>query len=242
MELYLFEDLLKARDERALHLAAKQVIEKLGFDKYLYALAYRHPDDGRPEYYVLGNYPQAWLDRYIEKSYLLIDPSIPHCQRNTTPLIWTNRLFDAPEAAEMNREAIEFGINAGGCIPVHNSWLRGLGALSFSSGEDADRAYAQVAEVIGQAALLAGYVCQAVRNLALPADFRFQYKEELTQRELECLRWAALGLPAKRVADRMGISTSTVNAQHLPSIRRKLGARTTFEAAIIAIQQGLIQP
>ncbi|MDK9726390.1 MAG: helix-turn-helix transcriptional regulator [Sterolibacteriaceae bacterium MAG5] len=70
----------------------------------------------------------------------------------------------------------------------------------------------------------------------------FCQTEELTARELECLCWSAKGLQAKQVADKMGISTATVNTQHLPAIRRKLGAANTREAVALAIYYRLIQP
>lgn len=242
MSLHLYEDLLKAKSETEITLAAERVIGKLGFDNFLYALAYLDPNDGKLAFYTLGTYPKEWMDRYLEKDYVSVDPSIPHCQTRITPLIWESRLFDNPRAVQMNEEAKEFGINAGGCIPVQGNWLKGMGVFSISNGDDADKAHDHVAEIIGQFSLLASYVNQAVRDISLPSPMGFQQREELSPRELECLRWAALGFPAKLIADKMGISISTVNAQHLPEIRRKLGARTTCESVIIALQHGLIQP
>lgn len=51
----------------------------------------------------------------------------------------------------------------------------------------------------------------------------------LTLREREVLELLARGLPYKQIADKMDISTCTVN-NHLANIRCKLGARSGIEA------------
>ena len=241
MELYLFEDLLKAGSEADLTASAQRITEKLGYDNFQYGLAYRNAGDDGTRYYLLGSYPEQWLDRYFERRYIDIDPSMVHSIGNTTPLIWTHRLHDAPQVIDMHHDAISLGINGGGCVPIHSPWLNGAGMLCLSSREDADRASVHAAETVGLWMLFACYLNQAVRNLALPKDMGFRQKEELTPRELECLRWAARGLSAKLIADRMGLSIATVNALHLPSIRRKLGVRTTREAVSVAVYHRLVE-
>lgn len=242
MDLYLFEDLLTARNEADLKASAQRITQQLGYDNFQYGLAYRQAGDDELRYYLLGSYPEQWLDRYFDQRYIDIDPSMLHCVGNSTPLIWTHRLHDAPKVIDMHHDAISLGINGGGCIPVHTPWLNGAGMLCLSSREDADKAAPRAAETVGLWMLFACYLNQAVRNLALPDDMGFRQKEELTPRELECLRWAAKGLAAKLIADRMGVSAATVNAHYLPAIRRKLQVRTTREAVSVAVYHRLIAP
>jgi LuxR family transcriptional regulator len=99
-----------------------------------------------------------------------------------------------------------------------------------------------VVDTLGAGLLLASYLNEALRQLMLPESMAFRQAEELTRREIECLCWAAKGLPAKLIADRMGIAYSTVTAHHLPAIRRKLGATTTREAVALAVYHRLIEP
>lgn len=61
----------------------------------------------------------------------------------------------------------------------------------------------------------------------------------LSQRETECLRLAARGLPSKRIADALGIGEATV-AWHLGNASRKLDAANRAEAVALAIRLGLI--
>jgi len=61
----------------------------------------------------------------------------------------------------------------------------------------------------------------------------------LSQREVEVLELVSNGLVDKQVADRLGISESTVK-NHMRSIRRKLGASNRVQASLIGMRSGLI--
>ncbi|MEJ2509790.1 MAG: response regulator transcription factor [Gammaproteobacteria bacterium] len=61
----------------------------------------------------------------------------------------------------------------------------------------------------------------------------------LSQREIEVLGLVSDGLVDKQVADRLGISESTVK-NHMRSIRRKLGASNRVQASLIGMRSGLI--
>jgi DNA-binding NarL/FixJ family response regulator len=61
----------------------------------------------------------------------------------------------------------------------------------------------------------------------------------MTKKEHEVLNNIQTGLPAKVIADRMGISIFTVN-QHLRSIYQKLNARNKMEAVQSAREKGLL--
>lgn len=52
---------------------------------------------------------------------------------------------------------------------------------------------------------------------------------ELTPRERETMRWVAIGLTTRQIAQRMGISSGTVRT-HVGRIFQKLGATTRAEA------------
>lgn len=63
----------------------------------------------------------------------------------------------------------------------------------------------------------------------------------LSPREVDCLCGLARGLRNDRIAERLGLSASTVE-MHLARARRKLGARTREQALARAILAGLIDP
>ena len=61
----------------------------------------------------------------------------------------------------------------------------------------------------------------------------------LSVRERETLRWLVQGLSHEEVAERMGITSRTVQA-HTDSIRSKLNASSTNEAIFLATKAGLL--
>ena len=62
----------------------------------------------------------------------------------------------------------------------------------------------------------------------------------LSPRQLECLALFADGHDAKLVAEMMRLTRSTVQA-HLLAIREKLGAKSTLDAVVKALRQGIIK-
>ena len=61
----------------------------------------------------------------------------------------------------------------------------------------------------------------------------------LTRREIECLRLLADGEQPKRIAHLLGLTPKTVE-HYVGDARRKLGARTTTQAVVIAVAQQLL--
>ena len=62
----------------------------------------------------------------------------------------------------------------------------------------------------------------------------------LTDREWEVLRMVGDGLPNKTIARRLGITERTVKA-HLTSVYQQLGVTDRTQAAVRAIEMGLLQ-
>lgn len=243
MKLYLFESLLQAQSEAELLSSAQRIAETLGYSMFCYGLAIQEPGRREPGFYALHNNPQAWVDRYQELGYLHKDGCAQHCLQNTTPLAWGHDYFGQnADFLRIHHESIEFGINGGLCLPIHTPWLNGAGMLMLSTSDDADKFRAHAASTVGTGFMLASYLAEATRKFVLPGSSAFRLSEELTPREMECLLWAAIGLSAKRIADKMGIAESTVATHHLPAIRRKLGAATTREAVAIAVYHQLVRP
>lgn len=61
----------------------------------------------------------------------------------------------------------------------------------------------------------------------------------LTERELEVLRSVAAGLDTKAIADRLGLTTSTVRT-YVQTILRKLGAHSRLQAVMRAHERGML--
>jgi DNA-binding NarL/FixJ family response regulator len=71
---------------------------------------------------------------------------------------------------------------------------------------------------------------------AAPADL-----EELTEREVEVLRFVALALSNAEIAKRLHLTEATVKT-HVSSLLRKLGLRDRVQAVVFAYDVGLVRP
>ncbi|MBN9338942.1 MAG: hypothetical protein ABT02_10275 [Comamonadaceae bacterium SCN 68-20] len=240
--LYLVEEVATARNAAELRTAIQRAASRLGFDTYCFGMFYNEPGSGEPQYFSIDNYRPGWAEHYTRSGYQELDVAVTHCAGHTTPLVWTRKLYDTPQLKHLEEEGLAQGIDGGVTLPVHSPWLIGMGGLLLASAEHADRVAARAADFVATGQLLACHVAQAVRNLdLLPASMAFRPTEELTPREAECLQWAASGLPAQAIAQRMGISVATVNSFFLPAIRRKLGVASTLEAVSLAFRHRLIR-
>jgi DNA-binding CsgD family transcriptional regulator len=62
---------------------------------------------------------------------------------------------------------------------------------------------------------------------------------KLSSRELEIISWIAEGLPSKLIADRLSITTNTVQA-HRRNILRKMGAKNSIGAVTMYLRKEMI--
>jgi DNA-binding NarL/FixJ family response regulator len=65
-------------------------------------------------------------------------------------------------------------------------------------------------------------------------------REDLTDREVEILRYASVGLNADHIGSLLHLAEETVK-KHLRACRFRLGAKNTTHACCLAIRQGLFE-
>lgn len=63
----------------------------------------------------------------------------------------------------------------------------------------------------------------------------------LTQRQVECLTWVSAGMTSHEIAERLNLSTDTVN-EYIAAASRRLGARNRVQACARAVLLGLVSP
>jgi len=155
------------------------------------------------------------------------------------PYFWNNGGFISPfrkSEQKVFHEAGAYGINTGYSIPIAGR----IGELGlFSVAARSDR---HLLEAMNGAAHLIYVLGIQLHDhvLSLGAAPQSSAPEvELSARELECLKWAAEGLTTEQIADRMAISSATVN-YHFNKIVPKFDAANRHHAAIKAVRLGLI--
>lgn len=236
------EALLQCSTPEELARAIASVSRDIGFEHWMYALDLPVVDDRRTQF-MLGGYPPPWVEHYFANDYLRVDPVIGHCHARTTPFVWPAQPL-RPAGADPHshaiwrlfNEAADFGLRSGVTIPVHGlgcSW----GLVSFSATRQFDPD--ALRDLVPLLHLLASYIHESGHRFAhgepLPPP------PHLTQRELECLHWAAGGKTSWEIGRLIGVSERTV-VFHLQNAARKFGVTARQQAIARAIALGLINP
>ena len=188
---------------------------------------------------LVANYPLEWRTRYESKLYIHYDPVVAVARQSRLPFFWNNGGFIQPYRKAQQKvfhEAGTYGISNGYSIPIAGrSGESGL----FSVAAHQERTLLDVMGPSGHLVYLLGLqVHDHVLSLtSRPAHHETEF--DLTARELECLKWAAEGLTTEQIADRVMISSATVN-YHFNKVVAKLDAANRHHAAIKAVRLGLI--
>jgi DNA-binding CsgD family transcriptional regulator len=184
--------------------------------------------------YIRLTYPASWLARYLGMGYADVDPILREGFRRALPFEWRElEAGDAGEAAFL-ADAAAHGVGPHGySIPVSTKHgHRGLFAVSFS------RSAEEWAEflAITQSALI--HIANRLHGRVVLELFG-EDRPRLTPRELECLRWIALGKDTTAIATILSISPHTTR-DYVKSVHYKLDCVTSAQAVTKAVKLGLL--
>lgn len=185
---------------------------------------------------------QAWSDQKLYR----FSPIAAVCRVTTRPFVWDAAVVAEAVRATAHPQQVhwpatpEQGIFGGLTVPVHLPGAR-TGSVSWYARNDDIRPEAVLREhrhalrSIGYCAMDLIYALRMDKaDGAAPAPL-------LTEREVECLSWAALGLTDKEIGERINRSHTTARF-HLDNAIGKLGARNRTQAVAVAVHNGLIHP
>lgn len=198
------------------------------------------PDNGltpleQKSHVLMHTWPDEWLDHYVGEDYLECDPLVDIIRHGPRPVPWKGARSItglSPRARLMFDEASEFKIKEGLVLPIIT--LEGTIVFVSLSGEMLDIDPFE----IGTLQLAAAHA--GTRALQLSEISKAQRaRPELTARERECIRWAALGKSEWEISQILGISEHT-SEKHLLSAKTKLGAVNRVQAVAEAIRLGYI--
>ncbi|MBZ9726323.1 LuxR family transcriptional regulator [Mesorhizobium sp. CO1-1-11] len=228
-----FVDALEtAHDDVGFRGAADRFAKRLGYRWFAY-LGF-----SEPALKVLSSYPTSWAQQYMEQRYEDIDPVIGLARSSRRLFQWSRRTLRLPSASQQRffAEAAKFGIQSGATVPIPGGFGRFAAFTVAGNGEESLEDHpAEVMDTLQLAGLYyhAHVYAKLQLGLARVAD------APLTQRERQCLSWAASGKKMPETAKVLGITTRTV-VFHLENARSKLGASTVAQAVVEAAQRGLI--
>lgn len=225
------QQLLDCTSAAQLRVRATGCVRQLGFDKWIFSAG---PEPcGVAE--SLLTFPSEWMNLYHGRGYFAVDPVVEHCRQHITPCLWAAdpTARGAGYQTRYFREALEFGLVAGIALPIHGP-LGKSGMLSVAMA-DPTQAGAQLRQ-LGELQLLATFLHEAQLRLGSRTA---NAQVHLTEREIDCLCWAADGKTSWAIGQQLGISERTV-IFHLSNSARKLGVIGRRQAIARAISLQLI--
>lgn len=212
----------------------KQLSEKMGLNNLSYLAFHKTKDcGGAPAIY--STYDPAWIQRYEQERYHLIDPVVDQSLSGTLPVDWT----ELPKTDRITRnffgEAMEFGVRQNGIsIPIRDQ-VHGKGVLTLNSDLRVHEWRKYKKSIVADAIYLGCLIHTDLIAAAEPP----QRNPVISRREKEVLKWAAIGKTAWETAQIMNVSNSTVN-HHLYNACAKLNVSNKTHAVAKAIRSQLI--
>jgi DNA-binding CsgD family transcriptional regulator len=185
--------------------------------------------------YIRLTYPDSWIKRYLVMGYGDIDPVLREGFQRTLPFKWSDLTIQSPEEVSFMADAVSYGVGPHGfSIPVATKQgHRALFSLSFSRSEQ------EWTDFLTTNRSTFIEVANRLHRRVIVEIFG-ENRPNLTTRELECLRWIALGKGSNEIGIILHISPHTAR-DYLKSVRYKLDCVTSAQAASKAINLGLLR-
>jgi LuxR family transcriptional regulator, activator of conjugal transfer of Ti plasmids len=222
-------------DETGFARIARRMTERLGFRWF----AYLRLSDGTRT--LISSYPKSWTNRYFDLGYQQIDPVVQRARRENELFSWGGSTPNATGNREQRRffdEAMTFGIKSGITVPIRSGFGR-MAAFTMASDEPIGSVERQVDDCRDVYQLVGLYF-----HAHVTAKVRTDVKQPegeglLTQRERQCLAWAARGKTVADTAILIGIAPRTV-VFHLEKARQKLNASSIAQCVAAAMRRDLL--
>ncbi|MFV0333161.1 MAG: autoinducer binding domain-containing protein [Tropicimonas sp.] len=221
-----------ARDVGDLQASTEELREHYDVAHVVY-----HWVNSKGERFGAGTYRQEWVDRYVEKDYLRMDPVILGCLQRFNPVDWKELDWSSRAARAFLREAIEFGVgNQGLSIPIRGP--AGQFALFTVSDNCDDQDWAEFTDANMRDLMVLAHEFNK-KALEFEQGGDSAPAPTLSPRELAAMTYLAKGLSRAQAAQEMEISEHTLRV-YIEAARHKLGALNTTHAVARALSRGLI--
>ncbi|TKI04303.1 LuxR family transcriptional regulator [Martelella alba] len=196
-----------------------------------------------PSLLKMHNVPDDMRQLWCERGYYQVDP-VQHCAlENCAPFVWSYQHPDlsvlrgklADEHQPVTHYMRDHDMPCGATVPLH---LPRGGFVTLTGILAGQRRERDITDTLAQLTFLAHRFQESAFPLFDDAMRVCRYVK-LSQRERECLAWAAEGLTAKQIARKMHRSVATVTL-HLNTAAKKLGASNRVQAVVRALHYRLL--
>lgn len=241
---YLRQTLGKQENFQQCLDALFEVVSDLGFTQVLYARqtmkARISKDRWTPLRLNVRNFPAGWERKW--RDFESHDPYYHACFEGTLPFNW-DRVQSSGRLNNKEREAwkylADYGLSRGITTPIHLP----DGKFSVVSAI-VDRSTANWSEIYEANYETMFHLTHLFNETIISRGFADQVETAepsiLSPREIECLRWAALGKTSPEMATILDRSVDTVRL-HVKNAMLKLGSSTRTHAVAKAVQLGLLE-
>lgn len=232
LDLDVISRILDTSDTAQLFAEVNRSALAMGFDCFMLGLEIKRPL--LPAlHHVCSGYPEPWQKIYVERAYVMVDPTVGHCQTRTDPLVWNEALYGT--SRELWEEARGYGIAHGMSIPIHgHDGVKSMVSLARDQAVSDPR---ELAEMLSAARVVANCAHMMASRILLPG--LLTEDPRLTPREKECLGWAARGKTAAEIGMILRISEPTA-IHHLNNVVRKFGVSNRTQAVALGVAMGLV--
>lgn len=230
----IFERVEEVNGSDKLFQCLAEEAEELGFQYCSYGIRFpTAASHGEPSVKVFDSYPKGWMEHYLARSYILVDPTVIRGAQCTESIVWSDDLFLG--SGSLWRDAKEHGLRIGIAQPAWASQgVYGLLSLARSRVDISETELRELRPRVGWLAECAHRKMQSLLNPRVS-----DAPDPLSRRETEVLKWTADGKTAWEISQILRISESTV-AFHLRNINSKLGSQTKVQAVALAASLGLL--
>jgi DNA-binding CsgD family transcriptional regulator len=184
--------------------------------------------------YIRLTYPASWIKRYLQMGYVDVDPVLREGFRRTLPFNWNELTIQSATEASFLADALSHGVGPHGfSVPVVSKHgHRALFSVSSSRSEQ------EWTNFLATSRSTMVQIASRIHRRVIVEVFG-EDRPHLTTRELECLRWIALGKDTSEMAVILKISPHTAR-DYLKSVRYKLDCVTSAQAVSKAVKLGLL--
>lgn len=239
LELFL-DQARYCKSVEELSLVIEGIFKDIGFDMWGYqtesdiALEKSAP-------IIIHNFPQKWVNYYINNNFSEVDPVIKYGTSLTMPFQWSqlnesNNLNK--ESLEFNDLAKDFGLDDGLGIPL----IGGNGRRSMISlvSDTNPKEMASLFKTQKDQIVAMCFAFHSIAKDLIKDDNLTIKKGELSDREKECLLWAIKGKSSWETGMILGISERTV-IFHINNAKKKFNVVSKYHLIAIAISEGHIK-
>ena len=219
------------------HEVLKSALNSFGLEHVAY-IAVNLPTERRSALLVAMTYSAGWQKHYAQNDYVDIDPVVRASIGGILPIDWASLDRGHPTVKKFFGEAQEFKIGGQGLsIPVRGR--HGEFALFSVTSQMSAPEWERLKHRYMRDFMLLAYNFHSFALNAEQIEQSEEYRDKLSFREVECLRWAAMGKSAWDTGQIIAVSEHTVKF-HLENARAKLRTMNTTHAVSKAVSLNLI--